>query len=46
MENFFHDNAIYIVLAVTTIIWLGISSYLFSLDKRISNLEKISNSED
>jgi len=40
LESFLSDNAIYIVMIVVLIVWGGIFFYLFSLDKRIKNVEK------
>jgi CcmD family protein len=38
--NFLQNNAIYIVMIIVLIVWTGIFFYLFSLDKRIKNVEK------
>ena len=40
MESFLSNNAIYIVMIIVLIVWGGIFSYLFSLDKRIKSIEK------
>ncbi len=40
MEQFLHDNAIFVVLGIVLILWLGISVYLFMIDKKITSLEK------
>ena len=40
MEQFLSQNAIYIVMIIVLIVWAGIFSYLFSLDKRIKKIEK------
>ena len=40
MIEFLIKHSIYIVLIIVLIIWAGISFYLFSLDKKISKLEK------
>ncbi len=40
MVEFLIKHSIYIVLIIVLIIWAGISFYLFSLDKKISKLEK------
>lgn len=40
MESFLSENAIYIVMIIVLIVWAGIFFYLFSLDKRIKNVEK------
>jgi CcmD family protein len=39
LESFLSDNAIYIVMIIVLIVWGGIFSYLFSLDKRIKSVE-------
>lgn len=39
MENFLSENAIYIVMIIVLIVWGGIFLYMFSLDKRIKNVE-------
>lgn len=41
MEQFFHDNSIYIVLGIAMIIWIGLAVYLFAIDNKISKLEKV-----
>jgi len=33
-------NAIYIVMIIVLIVWIGIFLYLLNLDKRIKNVEK------
>ena len=40
MYNFLENNALYIVLGIVLIIWCGITSYLFFIDKKITKLEK------
>jgi len=40
LEQFLSHNAIYIVMIIVLIVWSGIFSYLFSLDKRIKKIEK------
>ncbi len=40
MESFLSDNAIYIVMIIVLIVWTGVFFYLFSLDKRLKNIEK------
>jgi len=40
LESFLSNNAIYIVMIIVLIVWAGIFFYLFSLDKRIKNVEK------
>ncbi len=39
MESFLSNNAIYIVMIIVLIVWSGIFLYLFSMDKRIKNIE-------
>lgn len=34
------QNSNYIVLAVTLLIWLGLFLYMFSVDKKLKNIEK------
>ena len=38
--QFLQSNAIYIVLIIVLIVWIGIFLYLLNLDKRIKNVEK------
>jgi CcmD family protein len=38
--NFLQDNAIYIVMIIVLIVWVGIFLYMMSLDKRIKSVEK------
>ncbi|MCF6270550.1 MAG: CcmD family protein [Melioribacteraceae bacterium] len=40
LTNFLHENAIYIVLIITLIIWTGIFLFLLSTDKRLKEIEK------
>jgi CcmD family protein len=40
LYQFFQNNAIYIVLTIVLIVWVGIFLYLLNLDKRIKNVEK------
>ncbi len=40
MEEFLHNNSIYIVLGIALIIWFGIAIYLFMIDNKLSKLEK------
>ncbi len=40
MEQFLHDNSLYVVLGIALILWFGIGVYMFSLDKKVSKLEK------
>jgi CcmD family protein len=39
MVDFLHNNSIYVVLGIALILWFGIGSYLFWIDKRITKLE-------
>lgn len=34
------DKSIYIVVAVMTVIFLGVAFYLFSIDRKLSKFEK------
>jgi CcmD family protein len=40
LYQFLETNAIYIVLLIVLIVWIGIFLYLLNLDKRIKNVEK------
>lgn len=40
LYQFLENNAIYIVMVIVLIVWIGIFLYLFSLDKRIKKVEK------
>jgi CcmD family protein len=40
LYQFLEANAIYIVLTIVLIVWIGIFLYLLNLDKRIKNVEK------
>lgn len=40
LYNFLQTNAIYIVMIIVLIVWIGIFFYMVSLDKRIKNVEK------
>lgn len=39
MEQFFHENALYIVLGVAVLLWAGFFGYMFFIDKKLNNLE-------
>ena len=41
MYEFLAKNALYIVLLIVLICWLGIFTYLFRLDTKISKLEQL-----
>ncbi|MDO8549553.1 MAG: CcmD family protein [Ignavibacteria bacterium] len=38
--EFLEKNAIYIVMIIVLIVWVGVFLYLWNLDKRIKNIEK------
>lgn len=40
MEEFLSRNAIYIVMIIVLIVWIGIFFYMLNLDKRIKSVEK------
>jgi CcmD family protein len=40
MENFLHNNSIYLVLMIAIMIWIGIAIYIFVIDRKINKLEK------
>jgi len=40
LYNFLQDNAIYIVMIIVLIVWIGIFFYMFALDKRLKTIEK------
>jgi hypothetical protein len=41
MEQFFHENALYIVLGVAILLWAGFFGYIFVIDKKITVLENM-----
>ena len=43
--EFLSQNSLYIVLFIVLICWFGIYGYLFSLDKKLTKLEKLINKE-
>jgi CcmD family protein len=45
MYDFLEKNAMYIVLLIALIIWIGLFLYVFRLDSRIKKLEKEKNTE-
>jgi CcmD family protein len=45
MYDFLEKNAMYIVLLIAMIIWVGLFFYMFRLDSRIKKLEKEKNTE-
>ncbi|MCW8824203.1 MAG: CcmD family protein [Ignavibacteriaceae bacterium] len=40
LYNFLQDNAIYIVMIIVLIVWIGIFFYMLTLDKRLKSIEK------
>lgn len=40
LYNFLQSNAIYIVMIIVLIVWIGIFFYMLTLDKRLKNIEK------
>jgi CcmD family protein len=40
MEQFLHDNSLYVVLGIALILWFGLGIYMFLIDKKVSKLEK------
>jgi len=45
MEQFFHNNSIFIVLTIAIMILIGLTIYLFAIDRKIAKLEKYQNEE-
>lgn len=45
MEEFLSQNAIYVVLIIVLIVWVGIFLFMNSLDRRIKLIEKEMNGE-
>ncbi len=43
MYDFFSKNAVYLVLVIALVVWLGISWYLSRLDARVEKLENLMN---
>lgn len=41
MEQFFHDNSIFIVLTIVMMILFGLIAYIFALDRKVAKLEKM-----
>jgi CcmD family protein len=39
--EFLTNNSIYVVLLITLVIWIGLGFFLFSLDGKVSKLEKV-----
>lgn len=47
MYDFLVNNSIFVVLIISLMIWFGISIFLFTVDNKLSKLEKmVSNFED
>lgn len=40
MYDFLSQNSLYVVLLIVLIVWVGIFSYIFRLDRKISDLER------
>jgi len=40
VQEFFGQNALYVVLAVVLVIWAGIFGYLYRVEKKIKKLEQ------
>jgi len=40
MYDFLEKNALYIVLLIALIIWIGLFFYIFRIDKKLKKLEK------
>lgn len=40
MNEFLADNALYVVMIVVLVIWIGIAWYMVRLNKRVSEVEK------
>ena len=40
LYEFLQNNALYIVMIIVLIVWVGIFFYMLALDKRIKNVEK------
>jgi hypothetical protein len=40
VHQFLVENSIYVVLLVVLIIWLGITTFLFIVEKKLSKLEQ------
>ncbi len=41
MEQFFHDNSIFIVLTIVLMILVGLIIYTFLLDRKVTKIEKL-----
>jgi CcmD family protein len=38
--EFLDKHSIYVVLIITLIIWIGLFTYIFKIDKKLKNFEK------
>jgi len=45
LVEYLSQNALFVVMVVVLVVWLGIFGYLFRLDGRIKKLEKQSGKE-
>lgn len=43
MYDFLVNNSIFVVLIISLMIWFGISIFLFTVDNKLSKLEKMVN---
>lgn len=41
MHDFLEQNSMYVVLIIALIIWIGIFSYLFKIDRNLKKLERL-----
>ncbi len=46
MEKFLVENPMYVVFSIVFVIWIGIAWYLFSLNKRVEELERTTRTTD
>jgi len=40
MDKYFSSDSLYVVFFIILIIWLGIGSYFFKVDRKLTKLEK------
>lgn len=38
--NFLENNSIYIVMLIVLLVWLGIFTFVYNLDKKVKKLEE------
>lgn len=38
--NFLENNSIYIVMLIVLLVWLGIFTFVYTLDKKVKKLEE------